>query len=58
MLCQKLNDSMTYLVKMKNRTRSMGKNHLREIICLVLWGSLLVNVAYGQTDEAFKARDC
>jgi hypothetical protein len=34
----------------------MGKNHLREIIYLVLWGSLLVNVAYGQTDEAFKAR--
>jgi hypothetical protein len=46
---------------MKNRTRSKEKNHLREMICLVLWGSLLVNVAYGQradeqTDEAFKAK--
>ena len=50
---------------MKDRTSAIVKFRLREMICLVLQvlvcGSLLVNVAYGQnagepTDEAHKAR--
>jgi HEAT repeat protein len=46
---------------MKNRTGSQEKNHLREMICLILLGSLLVVHAFGQsvdeqTEEAFKAR--